>query len=47
MYRLKNNKRKECIENNQKGDKLQLLKNSLNEIDLIQSILIKKTQMAK
>ena len=38
----KKKKRKECTESNQKGDDLQLLINSLNEIDLIQSIVIKK-----
>ena len=42
IYRRKNKKRKECTENNQKGDDLQLLINSLNEIDLIQSTVIKK-----
>ena len=42
IHRLKNKKRKECREHNQKGDDLQLLINSLNRIYLIQSIKIKK-----
>ena len=42
MYRWKSKERKECTENNQKVDDLQLLINNLNEINLIQSIVIKK-----
>ena len=39
IYQWKNKKQKECTENNQTGDDLI---NSLNEPDLIQSIIIKK-----
>ena len=42
IYRRKNKKRNECTESNQKGDDFQLLINSLNETDLIQSIVIKE-----
>ena len=42
IYWRKNKKRKECTENNQKRYDPQLLINSLNQIDLIQSIVIKK-----